>query len=106
MAVCYSTTPPPRLLLGIYWPKWVLGGWVLTVGKVLRVYAPGVVHNMAQMGVNTVHIPVPCQVFHDNVVVNGYFPHTVSRLLDRAKGARLKVILVLVRGTGENVLGL
>ena len=74
--------------------------------KVLRFYAPGDFHNMAKIGVNTMHIPVPCQVFHDNVVINGDFPHTVSRLLDRAKGARLKVILVLVRGTGEDVLGL
>jgi hypothetical protein len=58
------------------------------------------------MGVNAVCIPVPCRAFHDDVVVNGDFPHTVSRLLDRAKGAGLKVVLVLVGGTGEDVLGL
>jgi hypothetical protein len=74
--------------------------------KVLRFYAPGDFHNMAGMGMNTVHIPVPCRAFHDNVVVNGDFPRTVLRLLDRAKGAGLKAILVLLRGMGEDVLGL
>jgi hypothetical protein len=74
--------------------------------KVLRFYAPGVFHDLAGMGVNVVRIPVPCWAFHDNVVVNGDFPCTVSRLLDRAKGAGLKAILVLVGGTGEDVLGL
>ncbi len=61
---------------------------------------------MAGMGVNAVHIPVPCRAFHDNVVVNGDFLRMVLRLLDRAKGAGLKAILVLVGGTGEDVLGL
>ncbi len=44
--------------------------------------------------------------FHDDGVVNGDFPRTVSRLLERAKGAGLKAILVLVGGTGEGVPGL
>ncbi len=51
-------------------------------------------------------IPVPCWAFHDDVLVNGDFPRTVSRLLDRAEGEGLKAILVLVGGTGEGVLGL
>jgi hypothetical protein len=61
---------------------------------------------MAGMGVNAMHIPMPCWEFHDNVVVNGDFPRTVSRLLDRAEGAGLKAILVLVGGMGEDILGL
>jgi hypothetical protein len=74
--------------------------------KVLRFYAPRNFHDMAGMGVNAMRIPVPCRAFHDDVVVNRDFPRTVSRLLDRAEGAGLKVILVLVGGTGEDVLGL
>jgi hypothetical protein len=74
--------------------------------EVLRFYAPGDFHNMDGMGVNAVRIPVPCRAFHDDVVVNGDFPRTVSRLLDRAEGAGLKAILVLVGGTREDVLGL
>ncbi len=61
---------------------------------------------MAGMGVNTMRIPVPCWAFHDDVVINGDFPCTVSKLLDRAKGAGLKAILVLVGGTWGDVLGL
>jgi hypothetical protein len=106
MVVCYRTTPSPWLLLAISWPKWVTGGRVLTMDEVLRFYAPGDFHEMAEMGVNAVRIPVPCQAFHDDVVVNGDFPCTVSRLLDRAKGAGLKAILVLVGGTREDILGL
>jgi hypothetical protein len=74
--------------------------------EVLRFYAPGDFHDMARMGVNAVRIPVPCWAFHDNVVVIGDFPCTVLRLLDRAKGAGLKAILVLMGGTGEDILGL
>ncbi len=74
--------------------------------KVLRFYVPGDFHNMAGMGVNAVRIPVPCWEFHDDVVINGDFPCTVLRLLDRAEGAGLKAILVLVEGTREEVLGL
>ncbi len=74
--------------------------------EVLWFYAPGNFHDMAGMGVNAVRIPVPCRAFHDDVVVNGDFPRTVSRLLDRAEGAGLKAISVLVGGTGEDVLGL
>ncbi len=74
--------------------------------EVLRFYAPGDFHDMARTGMNTVHIPVPCREFHDNVIVNGDFPCMVSRLLDRAKGAGLKMILVPVGGTGEDILGL
>ncbi len=74
--------------------------------EVLRFYAPGDFHDMAGMGMNSVRIPVPCRVFHDNVVVNGDFLCMVSRLLDRAKGAGLKVILFLMGGMGEDVLGL
>jgi hypothetical protein len=61
---------------------------------------------MAGMGVNALRILVPCPAFHDKVVVNEDFPRTVSRLLDRAEGAGLKAILVLVGRTGEDVLGL
>ncbi len=61
---------------------------------------------MAGMGVIVVRIPMPCRAYHDNVIVNGDFLRTVSRLLDRAEGAGLKAILVLVGGTGEDVLGL
>jgi hypothetical protein len=74
--------------------------------EVLQFYAPRDVQDMAGMGVNAVHIPVPCQAFHDDVVVNGDFPRTVSRLLDRAKGAGSKAISVLMGGTGEDVLEL
>jgi hypothetical protein len=74
--------------------------------KVLGFYTLGDFHDMAGMGVNAVRIPVPCWAFHDDVVVNGDFPCMISRLLDRAKGAGLKAILVLVRGTQEDILGL
>ena len=74
--------------------------------EVLRFYALGDFHNMDGMGMNAVHIPVPCRVFHDNIVVNGDFPRMVLRLLDRAEGAGMKAILVLMGGTGEDVLGL
>ena len=74
--------------------------------EVVWFYAPGDFHDMAGMGVNAVRIPVPCWAFHDNVAVNRDFLRTVSRLLDRAEGAGLKAILVLVGGMGEDVLGL
>ncbi len=76
--------------------------------KVLPFYVPEDFHDMVRirMGVNAVRIPVPCRAFHDNVVVDGDFPRTVSRLLDRAEGVGLKAILVLVGATGEDVLGL
>jgi hypothetical protein len=74
--------------------------------KVLPFYVPEDFHDMVRMGVNAVRILVPCWAFHDDVVVNGDFPRTVSRLLDRAKGVGLKAILVLVGATGEDVLGL
>jgi hypothetical protein len=74
--------------------------------KVLQFYVPGDFHNTAGMGVNAVRIPISCWAFHDSVVVNGVFPRMALRLLDRAKGAGLKAILVLVGGTGEDVLGL
>jgi hypothetical protein len=74
--------------------------------KVLRFYAPGDFHDMAGMGVNAVRIPEPCRAFHDHVVVNGDFLRMVLWLLDRAEGAGLKAILVLVGGVGEDVLGL
>jgi hypothetical protein len=71
--------------------------------EVLQFYAPGDFHDMAGIGVIAVRILMPCQVFHDNVVVNGDFPCMVLRLLDRAEGAGLKAILVLVGGTAEDV---
>ncbi len=74
--------------------------------EVLRFYAPGDFHDMAGMGVNAVRIPVPCRPFHDNIILNKDFPRTVLRLLDRAEGAGLKAMLVLMGGTGEDVLGL
>jgi hypothetical protein len=73
--------------------------------KVLRFYAPGDFHDMAGMGVNAVRIPVPCRAFHDNVVINGDFPHMVSRLLDRAKGAGLKAIFGPCGGDGGGCSG-
>jgi hypothetical protein len=98
MAVCYGTTPPPWLLLAISLPKWVTGGRVLTMDEVLWFYALGDFHDMARMGMNVVRIPVPCRVFHDDVVVTKDFLRTVLRLLDRAKGEGLKAILVLGGG--------
>jgi aryl-phospho-beta-D-glucosidase BglC (GH1 family) len=83
-----------------------MGGRVLTMDEVLWFYAPGDFHDMAGMGVNAVRIPVPCWAFHDDVVVNRDFPRTVLRLLDRAKRAGLKAILVLVGEAEEDVLGL
>jgi hypothetical protein len=62
--------------------------------EVLRFYAPGDFHDVAGMGMNAMRIPVPCWAFHDDVVVNGDFSRTVSRLLDRAEGVGLKAILV------------
>jgi hypothetical protein len=74
--------------------------------KVLRFYAPGDFHDMAGMGVNAMRIPMPCWGFHDDIAVNRDFLCTVSRLLDRVEGVGLKAILVLVGGTGEDILGL
>ncbi len=74
--------------------------------EVLQFYALGDFHIMAGMGVNAVRIPMPCQAFHEDVVVNWDFPCTVLRLLDRAEEAGLKAILVLVGGMGEDVLEL
>ena len=74
--------------------------------EVLQFYALGDFHDMDGMGVNAVRISVPCRAFHDDTVVNGDFLRTVLRLLDRAEGAGLKAILVLVGGTGEDILGL
>jgi hypothetical protein len=74
--------------------------------EVLQFYVPGDFHDMAGMGVNAVRIPVPCWAFHDNVVISGDFLRTVSRLLGRAEGVGLKAILVLMGGTGEDILGL
>jgi hypothetical protein len=105
MAVCYRTTPPPWLLLAISQPKWVTGAKVLTMDEVLQFDAPGDFHGMAGMGVNALRIPMPWRAFHDNVVVNMDFPCTVSRLLDRAEGAGLKAILVLVGGWGRMFWG-
>ncbi len=75
-----------------------MGGRVLTMDEGLQFYAPGDFHDMARIGVNAVRILVPCWAFHDNVAVSGDFPHMVSRLLDRAEGAGLKAIFVLVGG--------
>ncbi len=74
--------------------------------EVLWFYAPGDFQDMAGMGVNAMRIHVPCWAFHDNVIINGDFLRTVSRLLDRAKKSELKAILVLVGGMGEDILGL
>ncbi len=76
------------------------------MNEVLRFYVPGDFHNMAGMGVNAMRIPVPCRAFHEDIVIIGDFPHTVSRLLDRAEGVGLKAILVLMGGTEVDVLGL
>ncbi len=73
--------------------------------EVLRLYAPGDFHNMARMGVIAMRIPVPCRAFYDDVVINGNFPRTVSRQLGRSEGVGLKVILVLVGGTGRTFWG-
>ncbi len=73
--------------------------------EVLQFYALGDFHDMDGMGVNAVRISVPCRAFHDDTVVNGDFLRTVLRLLDRAEGAGLKAILVLVGGTGEDRSG-
>jgi hypothetical protein len=74
--------------------------------EVLRFYALGDFHGMAGMGVNSVRIPMPCRVFHDDVIDNGDFLRTVSRLMNKAEGAGLKAISVLMGGMGEDVLGL
>jgi hypothetical protein len=75
MVVCYRTTPPPWLLLAISQPKWITGGNVLTMDEVLRFYAPRDFHNMAEMGVNAVRIPMPCRAFHDDVSSTGTSVH-------------------------------
>jgi hypothetical protein len=103
MAVCNA---PPLASFDHILAKVGHGGRVLTMDKMLRFYGLGDFHNMARMGVNAVRIPVPFQAFHDDVVIIGDIPRTVSRLLDGAEGAGLKTILVLMGGTGEEVLGL
>lgn len=55
-------------------------------------YRSGDFREMADLGVNTVQIPVPCDTFYES----GDVQKTVSKLLDRIDRAGLSAILVLV----------
>ncbi len=80
-------------LAGAFVPvPWVTGGKVLTMEEVAEFYPRKDFRDMAEMGVNTVVVPAPCRAFYSR----GEVAETLSRLLERAEGAGLKAIIVLV----------
>lgn len=80
-------------LAGAFVPvPWVTGGKVLAMEEVAEFYSKKDFRDMAELGVNTVVMPVPCRAFSSK----GEVAETVSRMLERAEGAGLKAIIVLV----------
>ncbi len=79
-------------LAGAFVPQlWATGGKVLSMDEVKDMYSHDF-REMADLGVNTVQIPVPCHTFHEN----GEVASTVVHLLDKAEEAGLSAIIVLV----------
>mmetsp|Transcript_14190 Transcript_14190/g.30833 ORF Transcript_14190/g.30833 Transcript_14190/m.30833 type:complete len:558 (-) Transcript_14190:136-1809(-) len=76
----------------------ITGGQVLSMDEVKDFYKSKDFRQMADLGVNTVQIPVPCDTFYEN----GVMANTVSRLLAKADTAGLSAILVLVAPDMEN----
>jgi hypothetical protein len=88
-------------LAGAFVPApWITGGKILTMDEVRLFYAPSDFHDMADLGVNAVQIPVPCDVFYEK---GNEIEATVTKLLDRATNAGLSAILVLVPDRSDTV---
>eukprot|EP00579_Thalassiosira_antarctica_P002375 CAMPEP_0201865892 /NCGR_PEP_ID=MMETSP0902-20130614/661_1 /ASSEMBLY_ACC=CAM_ASM_000551 /TAXON_ID=420261 /ORGANISM="Thalassiosira antarctica, Strain CCMP982" /LENGTH=557 /DNA_ID=CAMNT_0048390757 /DNA_START=41 /DNA_END=1714 /DNA_ORIENTATION=+ len=80
-------------LAGAFVPHtWATNGKVLSMDEVKDFYPSKDFRQMADLGVNTVQIPVPCDTFYKN----GEVANTVSYLLYKADKAGLSAILVLV----------
>lgn len=88
-------------LAGAFLPApWITGGKVLTMDEVLLFYTASDFHDMADLGVNAVQIPVPCDVFYEK---GNEIEATITNLLDRATNAGLSAILVLVPDRSDTV---
>ena len=80
-------------LAGAFVPHtWATNGKVLSMEEVKDFYPSKDFRQMADLGVNTVQIPVPCDTFYKN----GEMANTVSYLLSKADKAGLSAIIVLV----------
>lgn len=87
-------------LAGAFIPQpWATGGKVLSMDEVKDFYSSRDFREMADLGVNTVQIPVPCEAFY----VNGEVASTVTKLLAKAERAGLSAILVLVESDVEGI---
>ena len=81
-------------LAGAFVPQtWATEGRILSMEEVKGFYGSNDFREMADLGVNTIQIPVPCDTFYES----GDVERTVSKLLERIDGAGLSAILVLVR---------
>lgn len=88
-------------LAGAFVPApWITGGKILTMDEVRLFYTASDFHDMADLGVNAVQIPVPCDVFYEK---GNEIEATVTKLLDRATNAGLSAILVLVPDRSDTV---
>lgn len=78
---------------------WATGGRVLSTDEVGEFYSSDDFREMADLGVNTVQIPVPCGAFsaEDDVV------DTLWKLLERADEAGLSAILALEMPEGTHL---
>ena len=80
-------------LAGAFVPQtWATGGKILSMDEVKDYYSGKDFRDMADLGVNTVQIPVPCDAFYEN----GEVADTVTHLLGKAEKAGLSAIIVLV----------
>lgn len=87
-------------LAGAFVPAlWATGGKALTMDQVTKMYSAKDFEDMAELGVNTVQIPVPTGAF----VEGGEILGTLTHLLKDASEAGLKAILVLVDSEDEVV---
>lgn len=109
---CESSTGTARSLLpdggivksvtlaGAFVPApWATGGRVLSIDEAKDFYSSKDFRAMADLGVNTVQIPVPCDAFYENADVAG----AVSHMLEKASKAGLSAIVVLVAGSEEGI---
>lgn len=81
-------------LAGAFVPQtWATEGRILSMEEVKDFYGSNDFREMADLGVNTIQIPVPCDTFYES----GDVERTVPKLLERIDGAGLSAILVLVR---------
>ena len=89
-------------LAGAFVPQtWATGGKILSMDEVKDYYSGKDFRDMADLGVNTVQIPVPCDAFYEN----GEVADTVTHLLGKAEKAGLSAIIVLVAPEKEGMKG-